>query len=82
MYDNITPSVIALHGSLVELTMRLNRVERKLGVEPAPLLTFGQAGSVPLPPDVEPCSCDEAVALRTRVRELTAALARTGRHER
>lgn len=68
--DPINPSVISLHGALVELTLRLNRVERALHVPDAPLATFAQLGS-DIPP---PCSCDESLALRARVRELEAQL--------
>jgi len=68
--DPINPSVIALHGALVEITLRLNRVEQKLHMPDAPLATFAQPGSnIPAP-----CSCDESLALRARVRTLEEKL--------
>lgn len=85
--DPINPSVIALHGALVELTLRLGRVEDKLGMPPGPLATFAR---IPIPPpapppaqhaphidytsgcDADTCGCDESVSLRAQVATLTA----------
>lgn len=69
--DPVNPSVIALHGALVELTLRMNRVEHALRVKPAALATFAQEGSS-LPPPYEPCSCDEALALQRHIVDLAA----------
>lgn len=67
--DPINPSVIALHGAVVELTLRLTRIEQKLQLPPVALRTFAQPGSH-LPPPYQPCSCEESLNLRARVREL------------
>lgn len=69
--DPINPSVIALHGALVELTLRMNRVEQAIGVRPVALATFAQAGSN-LPAQYEPCSCEEALALQRHIVDLAA----------
>lgn len=69
--DPINPSVIALHGALVELTLRVGRIERALEQPPVALATFAQPGSN-LPPPYEPCSCDEALALQQHIVELAA----------
>ena len=69
--DPINPSVIALHGSLVELAIRVNRIEEKLHMtEPVALLTF----KADLPPPFEPVP-NETVQLRERVRVLESRLA-------
>lgn len=71
--DWTSPAVIALHRSLVEITVRLGRCEDKLGLadEPHALATFTHHH---VPPPCEPCSCDESVALRARVRDLETAV--------
>lgn len=72
--DPITPSVIALHGALVELTLRVGRLEQKMMLrEPIALATFAQAGSN-IPAPYEPCSCEESTALRAHIVELAARL--------
>jgi len=75
MMDPVNPSVIALHGALVELTLRLNRVEEALRLHqrPVALATFAQEGSN-IPPPYEPCSCEESTALRQHIVDLAAKL--------
>jgi hypothetical protein len=71
-----SPSVIALHGALAELVLRVGRIESKLEMPVAPLHTFAQPGSK-IPPQGRPCSCEEALALRARIRELETILSLT-----
>lgn len=59
--DPINPSVIALHGALVELTLRMRRVEAQLALR-EPVGEF------------EPCSCEESIALRQHIAALAAKL--------
>jgi hypothetical protein len=75
MNEWISPSVVALHGSLVEMALRLGRVEKKLGldVEPQPLATFAPPGLC-VPPPYEPCSCEEAMQLRAELAAVTGTL--------
>lgn len=75
------PLVLSLHGSLLELSLRVTRLEREVNVPDGPRATFGRGpGYAPTPdygpqPTVaEPCSCDESLALRARVQELLAKL--------
>lgn len=72
--DPVNPSVIALHGALAELTLRVGRLEHKMLLrEPIALATFAQAGSN-IPAPYEPCSCDESIALQQHIVELAAKL--------
>ncbi len=58
-------TAMALHHSLVELTLRLSRVEEKLGLssDQYPLATFAR-----------PCSCEEALQLRAELTAVTSTL--------
>lgn len=72
---------------MVELSMRVNRLERELKLDPQtmPLVTFARGDQHAPAPDygieraVEPCGCEESVCLRERVRVLEAALANARR---
>lgn len=58
-------AAVALHHSLVELTLRMGRVEDKLGLstEQHALVTFAR-----------PCSCEEALQLRAELAAVTNTL--------
>lgn len=73
--DQNQPLVAAHHAALVELTLRLGRLEKHLGFElrEYPLATFALEGSN-IPAPYEPCSCDESMALRSRIIELELQL--------
>lgn len=71
-----SPTVIALHGALTELVLRVSRLETALDMPSAPLHTFAQPGSN-IPPQGRPCSCEEAIALRARIRDLETIMALT-----
>jgi hypothetical protein len=72
--DPINPSVIALHGALVELTLRVGRLEQKMMLhEPIALATFAQPGS-DIPAPYEPCSCEEALSLQAHIQALSSRL--------
>jgi hypothetical protein len=92
MYEDVNPLVIALHGALVEMQLRVKRCEDTLGLSHAhdPVATFGRE---PFEAHLEgPCSCEESLALQEKVRKLeklvvelrvelhdrTAGLARVG----
>ena len=79
--EKLDPLVVSLHGSIVELTLRVGRIEKELGLaEPIAMATFVSPGferpAAPTPDyGIEnPCGCDESVALRSRVRQLEEAL--------
>lgn len=84
MTERTDPLVITLHGSLLELTLRVARIERELQLhEPFALATFGQGPRDALAPTpdyttADACSCDEALMLRARVRDLESQLTRLG----
>lgn len=67
---------VALHNSLVELTLRIGRCEEKLGLhlESMALATFANVPPPHEPAPARPCSCEESVQLRARVRKLAAEL--------
>lgn len=75
MAETIAPSVVALHRSLVELMLRIGRVEKRVGLdtEPQALATYAQEGSH-IPPPFAPCSCEEAVQLRVELAAVTSTL--------
>lgn len=64
------PLLLSLHGSLVALSLRVTRIERALQLhEP-----IAQLQTPPLPAAASPCSCDEALELRERLRTVLAAI--------
>lgn len=68
----IDPLVLSLHGSLVELALRVTRIERCVNVPDAPRAIFPRVAEPP--PVAEPCSCDEALTLRAQLQSLLAQL--------
>lgn len=66
------PLVLSLHGSLVELSLRVTRIEREIKIPDAPRATF--ARPVELPAAASPCSCDESMALRAQLQSLLEQL--------
>lgn len=69
-----------LQGNMLELALRVGRIERALhlDVEPQPLATFARQHAPSPDYTIERCSCDESVMLRARVRELEDAVTALG----
>lgn len=72
-----------LQSSMLDLALRVDRVERQLGLqlERVPSPTFGRQQPAPAPdyssdlpaePEPELCSCDEAISLRRQLHEQIA----------